>query len=86
MKDLFLYDTDIHNATKELDKVDLSKLLSKCRCISLSNLQTYISDEYPQLEKHLDMLDDAEFMMYFQDRYNATFNSRTSYYLVNTKE
>ena len=80
-KELFTYCPKANNAVKELDKYDLSKLLSECKGASLQRLQTRISDEYPQLEKHLDILDDDEFMIYFQTRYDIVFGETILYHI-----
>ena len=81
-KDLFTYCPKANNAVKELDKYDLTELLKECNKNSLQAMQTHISDKYPQLEKCLDILDDAEFMMYFETRYDVKFGENISYYLI----
>ena len=85
MKELFLYDEVTHNATLELDKFDLSELLSWCSGHSLQRIQSRISDEYPQLEQYLDTFDDIEFMTYFEDRYNVYFSSVETWYIHKKK-
>lgn len=85
-KELFTYCPEANNAVKELDKYDLSILLSGCKGSSLQRLQTHISDKYPQLEKHLDCLDDSEFMKYFETKYGVVFGETITYYLRTLKE
>jgi hypothetical protein len=85
-KELFTYCPKANAAAKELDKYDLKDLLSKLNGSSLQRIQSHISDEYPQLEKHLDLLEDGEFMMYFETRYGVVFTETSTYHLRILKE
>jgi hypothetical protein len=59
----------------------MTELLSHFDGYNLSIIQNKILKKYPQLEKYLDCLDDTEFIIYFETRYNVIFKECITYFM-----
>lgn len=80
---MFEYDKDSQKAAEELDKYDLTQVLSDCYdngTVEAWDIQHEgILVKYPELEDAMDNLTLDEFIEYIQKRYNVVFDEVITY-------
>ena len=80
---MFEYDKDSQRAAEELDKYDLTQVLSDCYdngTVEACDIQHEgILVKYPELEDVMDNLTLSEFMLYISIRYGVVFDEVITY-------